>query len=59
MAGPLREGGGVKSQAINEKKFGTIFSNVPKSQRPLSSRGERSLGFNGPAIFLRLPLNHG
>ena len=41
MAGPLR------------KKFGTFFSNVPKFQRPLSSRGGGGLGLNGPAIKRR------
>ena len=42
MAVPLRGGGGVKGLAINEKRtfVGTFFSNVPKFQRPLSSRGE-------------------
>ena len=42
MARPLREGGGVKGWAIKEKItfFLTFFSNVPKFQRPLSSRGE-------------------
>ena len=27
-----------------------FFSNVPKFQRPLSSRGEGGLGLNGPAL---------
>ena len=36
-----RGGGGVKGRAIKEKIIflGTFFSNVPKFQRPLSSRG--------------------
>ena len=54
MAGPLRRGGGVKGWAIKEKKtfFGTFFSNVPKVQQALSSRGGGGggLGLNGPAI---------
>ena len=60
MAGPLR-GGGDKDRAIKENiTFGWLFSNVPKFQRPLSSRAGGGLGLNGPAIkrrtFLRLPL---
>ena len=37
-----KKGGGVKGRAIKEKRtfFRTFFSNVPKFQRPLSSRGE-------------------
>ena len=55
MAGPLRGGEGVKARAIKEKItfFGTFFSNVPKFQRPLSSRGGGRLGLNGPAIKSR------
>ena len=64
MAGQLKGGGGVKGRAIKEKRtfVGTFFSNVPKFQRPLSSRGGGGLGLNGLAIkritlFLRLPLH--
>ena len=60
----IKSGGGVNGRAIKEKRtfFGTFFSNVPKCQRPLSSRGGGGLGLNGPAIkrrpffSLRLPL---
>ena len=50
-----KEGGGVKGRAIKEKMifFITFFSNVPKFQRPLSSRGGR-LGLNGPFIKRRI-----
>ena len=42
---------GVKGRAIKEKRFflGTFFSNVPKFQRPLSSRGFLQLLF----IYIR------
>jgi len=36
--------------------FGTFFSNVPKFQQPLSSRGEGGLYPNGPAIFFAASL---
>ena len=54
MAGPLR-GGRVKGRAIKGKItfFGTFFSNVPKFQRPLSSRGRGGFGLNDPAIKRR------
>ena len=50
MAGPLRGGGGIKGRTIKLKRtfFGTFSSNVPKFQRPLSSRGE-----GGQAIMAR------
>ena len=53
MAGPFR-GGGIKGQAIKEKKlFLEPFSNVPTFQRQLSSRGEGGLGLNGRPIKRR------
>ena len=51
MAGPLRGGGGVKVRAIKGKK--NFFFNLPKFQRPLSSKGEGGLGLNDPAIKKR------
>ena len=50
-----RGGGGGKGRAIKEKItfFGTFFSNVPKFQRPFSSRGGGKLDLNGPAIMKR------
>ena len=45
MARPLR-GGGVKGRAIKEKNFFyNLFSNVPKFQRPLSSKKNFFCGF--------------
>ena len=47
----IKRGGGVKGRAIKEKRpfFKTFFSNVPKFQRQLSSRGGGGLGLNDPA----------
>ena len=51
MAGPLRRGGGEGPGHKGKKNFfGKLFSNVPKFQRPLSSRG---VGGLVPAIKRR------
>ena len=56
-----RGGWGVKGRAIKEKItfFEIFFSNVPKFQRPFSSRGEGGYDLMARPIreelFLRLP----
>ena len=59
----IKMGGGSRGPGHQGKNnfFWNLFYNVPKSQRPLSSRGGGGLGLNGPAVkrrtfFLRLPL---
>ena len=56
QGGHDRKVSGVHCRAIKEKRtfFGTFFSDNPKFQRPLSSRGGGGLGINGPAIKRRI-----